>query len=104
MRYITDPQVIAIRDAVSLEPDEQCAREAATVTVRLRGGETVTDEIAACRGSAARPLSQDELHTKVRGLVEPVLPGTSAQLIDAVEALWDARSLDRLAALVRGSR
>jgi 2-methylcitrate dehydratase PrpD len=98
---LIDPDVVRVRDRVTLTPDDACAREEATVTLYLTGGGRRTAHVAACRGSLRRQLTAEELETKVRRLVEPVLPGRSDALTAAVRALPSAPGVEGLAEVVR---
>lgn len=88
--------VVTVRSLSSLVVEAQRPRDSAAVTVHLRGGQTLNQEIAHARGSLARPLTQAELEDKVHHLVEPVLPGGSAALVSSVMELAAAPDLDSL--------
>jgi len=70
----------------------------ARLEVRLRDGTILEEAVEHARGSAARPLTDDELLTKVQLLVEPVLlgSGASTSLADAVFSLDGAAGCDAL--------
>ncbi|MFI6347881.1 MmgE/PrpD family protein [Streptomyces sp. NPDC050560] len=96
------PDAVRLRSLTTLRPSEDCARDAATITVERRGAEPVTVHIPHARGSLERPLTDDELHAKVRGLVAPVLgPDAADTLRRAVDALADAADPAELVAAVR---
>lgn len=95
---VTDHDVTALRSKVTFEVDEDCPRDQATVTIHLADGSTLIEHVAHARGSLARPLSEAELGAKVRGLVEPVLPGRSEGLFSAVADLPQRADLGQLIA------
>lgn len=91
-----------LRALITLRPDEKRARDEAFIQVTRAGAEPVTVHVEHARGSLARPLTDDELHGKVRRLVEPVLgTGTTQPIADAVAGLADAPGLDGLLAVLR---
>jgi hypothetical protein len=58
------------------------------------------EHVEHARGSFARPLTDEELFSKVEMLVEPRLgPGVAQSLSDAVRTLETSASLDALVAL-----
>jgi 2-methylcitrate dehydratase PrpD len=87
--------VRALRTKTTLVSSPDVARDAARLEARLRNGTTVQERVAHARGSMARPLTDAELFSKVRLLVEPHLGERAGQrLVDAVLAIDDAASLD----------
>jgi 2-methylcitrate dehydratase PrpD len=87
--------VRALRAKTKLVPDAGIARDAARLEARLHDGTVVEEQVAHARGSAARPLTDAELFSKVRLLVAPQLGERAGQrLVDAVLAIDDAASLD----------
>ncbi|WP_051342782.1 MmgE/PrpD family protein [Pseudonocardia spinosispora] len=93
-----DPQLVALRDTVSVHTSEEIAQYAGRVDVRTRDGRTLRAE-----GDVSTPRSPDEqapaLHRKFVGLVEPVL-GTDAtgrlrRLLTDLPGLRSVRELAR---------
>jgi 2-methylcitrate dehydratase PrpD len=98
----TAPEVVRLRDRITLLPTVDCARDEASIRVERAGGEPVDLHIEHARGSLARPLTDDELLGKVRGLVEPVLgPKATETIRGAVDRLDTAPTLDDLLAAIR---
>ena len=66
----------------------------------MKNGEHFSQRIDAVRGSAQNPMSHDELATKARDLMTPILGSAQcARLIDAVfniESMPDMRALSSL--------
>jgi 2-methylcitrate dehydratase PrpD len=77
----TSPDAAALRAVTELVPSDDCARDAATVVVRLTGGKEVSAHVSHARGSLSRPLTDGELMAKVDALTEPVLGASSAATI-----------------------
>jgi 2-methylcitrate dehydratase PrpD len=91
--------VRALRAKTVLVASPEIPRDAARLEARLQNGTTVEEAVAHARGSLARPLTDAELFSKVRLLVEPGLGERAGQqLVGAVLALDDAVSLDTLIA------
>lgn len=95
----TDQGVARLRGLVKLIVDERVASDEAIVTVRLADGRELERHVCHARGSLAHPLDDAELDAKVRALVEPVLPGRTDRIVDALYGLplaadlgllWDA--------------
>ena len=61
---IDEPAVVAFRNKVSAQADDAVPIEAAIVTVRTKGGRTLTAHVKHARGSLERPLSDAEIEAK----------------------------------------
>jgi 2-methylcitrate dehydratase PrpD len=72
-----------LRGVTRFAPSPDIRRDEARLEVRLAGGTTVAEHVAHARGSRLRPLTDDELAAKARGLIEPVLPGRTGRIIAA---------------------
>jgi 2-methylcitrate dehydratase PrpD len=96
----TAPEVTRLRGLIALEPDPAIERDAAVLLIGLRSGDPVVMRVDHTRGSAARPLTDEELLAKVRELVTPVLGGAD-RLRAAVDGLPRAPDLSELFAAVR---
>jgi 2-methylcitrate dehydratase PrpD len=107
----TDRQVARLRALITLDADAAVARDAAVLRVSLRpvpgrepGGDWPAVEVAVehTRGSAARPLTDDDLLGKVRALFGPVLgEGAAARARDAIGKLPGAGDTSALLAAIR---
>ncbi|MER5438468.1 MmgE/PrpD family protein [Streptomyces sp. NPDC002790] len=84
--YATDFVVSAsarrLRSLVTFEPREECGRDAARIDVTMTDGTVLSHEVAHARGSMARPLTEEELRAKARGLVDAFRP-SGADALDA---------------------
>jgi 2-methylcitrate dehydratase PrpD len=111
----TAPEVARLRGLITLEPDPAVARDAAVLRISLRpadprgadprgadpkGADPIEIRVDHTRGSAARPLTDDELLAKVQALVAPVL-GEADRLRAAVDRLPNASGLSELFAAIR---
>jgi 2-methylcitrate dehydratase PrpD len=76
--------VRALRAKARLVPGDGIARDGARLEARLRDGSIVEETVEHARGSAARPLTDDELLVKVQLLVDPVLGSGAARALSAV--------------------
>jgi 2-methylcitrate dehydratase PrpD len=107
----TDPEVARLRSLIKLDVDPAVARDAAVLRVGLRprpGREPAVEwpavEVAVehTRGSAARPLTDDDLLGKVRALFGPVLGERAADHArDAIGKLPSAEDTSALLAAIR---
>ncbi len=98
----TEPEVARLRGLITFDPDPGVGRDAAQLRIERRCAGPVQVRVEHSRGSAARPLSDEDLLAKVRSLVAPVLGEQAADMIrDAVDGLPGAPGPSRLfAALV----
>lgn len=103
---LADPAIQRLRERVVLEPDPQMPRDAASVTLEFSGGlalgsRALARSIAHCRGSAERPMSNDELEFKFReqctGILAPVAADAIIGGCWSIESMQDAGELARLA-------
>ncbi|RKN45875.1 MmgE/PrpD family protein [Streptomyces hoynatensis] len=82
--YATEVVVSAaagrLRSLVAFLPEPERGRDSARVEVAMADGALLVHEVAHARGSLARPLTEEELGVKARGLVERVLPGGTGAL------------------------
>lgn len=96
-----DPAVLRQRAKVRLVPDAALEallpRRVAAVTVTLADGTVLTERVGEVRGTAANPMSRQEVVQKCRDLIAPVLGADRAErLIGAmleIETLPDLRDL-----------
>ena len=94
MPAVQDPALAALRAKVVAECDASLPRGAARVTITLADGRTHQASVEHPRGSAERPLSDDELAAKYR--TNAALGGTTADVEAQIAALW---ALDRSASI-----
>lgn len=80
---VRDPALIAFQDRVETTLDPALANDAAIVTLTMRDGGTHRSHIAHARGSAARPMTDQELTAKFHDLAEPVIGSARAAAVMA---------------------
>ncbi|HXP94466.1 MAG TPA: MmgE/PrpD family protein [Candidatus Binatia bacterium] len=88
-RVIRD-DVRALRAKTELSPQSDVARDEVRVEVRLSDGTRFEEHVEHARGSLERPLTDKELFAKAQALVDPIFPGRTAKLREAVGTLADA--------------
>ena len=69
------------------------------ITVELADGRTLEHHVDHAIGSEARPMSDDDIERKFRGLAEPVLPASNIDRL--IEGCWNIEKVDDVGALVR---
>ena len=93
VRYVPDPDLAALLPA-----------RVAVVEVHLRDGTRLSERVEAVRGTVRNPMDRDEVVTKARDLIEPVLGGATAnRLIATILALEETRDLRSLRPLLQRS-
>ncbi|MEX2532686.1 MAG: MmgE/PrpD family protein, partial [Nitriliruptoraceae bacterium] len=70
---VTAADLVALRAKTTLIVDDTIARDQSRIEVTLSGGDTLIEEVQHAPGSITRPLTDDELYTKVDTLITPVL-------------------------------
>ena len=70
---IDDPGIVALRDSIEAIPDQAIGRGEAIVEVKLTDGRTLSSHVLNARGSATRPMTDDELDAKFRAQASLVL-------------------------------
>ncbi|GAB2883270.1 MmgE/PrpD family protein [Streptomyces mayteni] len=80
--FVVSDAARRLRGLVAFEPTAECARDAARIEVSLADGGVLGHEVTHARGSLARPLTDEELRIKARGLVDRVRAG-GADALDA---------------------
>jgi 2-methylcitrate dehydratase PrpD len=103
-----DPAVLRERAKVQLVPDDELEKlmpqRTAIVEVTLANGQTVRERVGTVRGTAANPMTKDELIAKARDLVVPVLGAPTFQkLSDTVFALENVKNVNELRPLIQKS-
>ena len=101
-----DPAILRQRAKVQLVPDEALNRflptRAAIVEITLTDGTHLTERVEAVRGTAANPMTRDEVVAKARDLITPVLgAATCTKLIEKVLALENVKDVRELRPLLQ---
>jgi 2-methylcitrate dehydratase PrpD len=68
---VDDPEVVRLRDAVTVIPDDTVGKRGARVRITMRDGTTVDHVVEANRGTPDNPLSDDDLAAKLRSIAVP---------------------------------
>jgi 2-methylcitrate dehydratase PrpD len=100
-----DPTVLRERAKVQLVPDEQLERliplRVAMVEITLVDGTHLTERVEHVRGTPENPMTRDEVVTKARDLMTPVLgTETCPNLIERVLALDNVKDIRELRPLL----
>lgn len=96
---VHDPAVVALRSLTRVRLNAASPKGAASVTVRTTDGRRLETTMLHPRGSAARPLSNQEIEDKVRGLA---LYGGFRGPIDRIIAmLWQLDTLPSIEVLAK---
>jgi 2-methylcitrate dehydratase PrpD len=97
---VADERVRALRSRVQVLLAAELPRGAARVDLTLASGRTISATVLGARGSAAHPLSDEEIEGKVHGLAELAGSHDVTAIINAVwhlDAAADVRALMGLA-------
>ena len=98
---MSDPATLAIKERVSLIPDEELmdpsAPRSGKVIASLKDGSTVEHFTPHAYGTKENPMSTEDVNSKVKLLLEPVLgprkTGTVIEMVNNLEELPDVREL-----------
>ncbi len=94
---IHDQQTIVLRNKVNAVIDPSLDPDAACIVIRLSNGQRLEKQVLHAIGSAARPMTEQDLNNKFTDLVVPVLgQDRSAALL---RACWDVESCRNMAEL-----
>jgi 2-methylcitrate dehydratase PrpD len=101
-----DPVILRERAKVQLVPDEELGRlmprRQSIVEVTLTDNTKLRDHVDSVRGTAANPMTSDEIRTKARDLMVPVLGQPSAsKLIDRIFSLENVKDIRELRPLLQ---
>src|ERR1019366_5080048 len=86
-----DPAVMRQRAKVKIVPDEELGRlmprRQSIVEITLTDGTKLREHVDSVRGTVANPMTREEIATKARDLMQPVLGAAStAALIERIFA------------------
>lgn len=81
---IADPQVADLRARIEATPDASVGRDQAVAEVSFEDGRTLRSQVLVTRGSAARPMTDDELDAKFRSQARLVLPSDRVEQLLAL--------------------
>jgi 2-methylcitrate dehydratase PrpD len=93
-----DPAVLRERAKVQLVPDEELERlmpqRTAIVEVTLTDGRMVSERVGTVRGTAANPMTREEITAKARELIVPVLGAATFQKL--ADRVFDIERLNNV--------
>jgi 2-methylcitrate dehydratase PrpD len=97
---VRDPQVIDLRDRIKAAVDPTLKEDAATIRITQKDGRTLEKHVEHAIGSLARPMSDQDLEAKFRGLCEGILLPKQIDAIIAqcwrIDGLRDSGLLARM--------
>ena len=79
--YVDDAEVVALRQKVKLIGDPTLGRDEARGAMKLSDGRVVVAHIQHCRGSLARPMTDEELGEKFMAQAGTLIPVQRAQAL-----------------------
>lgn len=98
---VLDPQVVALRDKVTVSTDAAIGPEQARVRVVLADGKSHEMYVERARGCLERPMTDAELEAKFRSLAAAEL--TPEEVDKLVEQCWSLADLPDAAVIARGT-
>lgn len=98
---VRDPRVVTLRDRVEAVADKAVHEAAASITITMKNGQIVEKHVKHAIGSLERPMSDQDLEAKFRGLVDGVL--SKAETEHLLALCWKVESLPEAAALARAA-
>ncbi len=96
---VRNPNVVALRGRVTATADASIRKTEARVTLQLNDGRRLSRHVEHALGTLQRPMSDADLETKFRSLVEGVLPRGQADAL--IAKCWSVATLDDAAELAR---
>ena len=87
--HLRDPAILAVSDRVDGRRDEDIeahfpAQMGAAVEITLLDGSTREARVMDCKGTAANPMSDDDLFAKAAGLVRNLAPAVDLSLVRSI--------------------
>ena len=108
LERMKDPEILRQRAKVQLIGEEELERllprRVAIVEVTLTDGTKLTERVDAVRGTPANPMTREEIVTKARDLIAPVLGApTAGKLIDNIFDIENVKDIRELRPLLQKS-
>jgi 2-methylcitrate dehydratase PrpD len=96
---VTDAAILetARRVGMTIVPGQARTNLAATVTIRLKDGRTVSKQVTSFKGTPERPLDRAELRDKFLLLTRHIDRGRMERIFERLQAIEDEKALDWLA-------
>jgi 2-methylcitrate dehydratase PrpD len=87
-----DPDVLAMRQRVTVDGNPEWGRGKAIIRIRTRDGRELAHEVDAVRGTAANPMPRSEVEEKARDLLDSVVGERRASGL--IGGIWGLESVD----------
>ncbi len=98
---VRDPKVVALRDRVEAIADTTLHESEAKVSITLKNNKKIDKHVKHAIGSLERPMSDQDLEAKFRGLAEGVL--SKAETDRLIDLCWKVEGLPAASALARAA-
>jgi 2-methylcitrate dehydratase PrpD len=98
---VQDPKVIALRDRVHAEDEEGIREDEAYASILLEDGRRLEKHVEHAIGSLERPMTNDDLEKKFRGLADGVLSPDQTDRLMA--SCWSIMTSKDVGAIARAS-
>ena len=98
---VRDKKVIALRDRVSAAVEPGIHEDQVRIAIKLKSGKMLEKYIEHAVGSIDRPLSDDDLEAKFRGLADGIL--SKAEADGLIQLCWDVAKLKDAGEVARAS-
>ncbi|OGA39310.1 MAG: 2-methylcitrate dehydratase [Betaproteobacteria bacterium RIFCSPLOWO2_12_FULL_62_13] len=98
---VRDPQIVALRGRISVEPDAAIRKTEAYVSIAFKNGRSYSKHVPHALGTLERPMSDADLEAKFRGLTAGILP--SGQIEEVIASCWNLSALEDAGALARAA-
>jgi len=95
---IADPDIMAMRDRLTVEDDVSMPIDGSDMTVTLKDSRTVSIQLRDCIGSTGRPMTNPELEAKFRASGEAILDHD--KLDEVIKLSWNLEDLDDVRVLI----
>ena len=96
---VDDPEVVRLRDLVTVIPDDTVGKRGARMRITMRDGTTADHVVEANRGTPDNPLSDDDLAAKLRSIAVPRI-GVQA-VNDLLARCWELDTASLAADVLR---
>jgi 2-methylcitrate dehydratase PrpD len=89
---VQDVEVAELRGKLTLEPDSALSVSSARLVIKMRDGAILRANVDNCLGSQAKPMTDEDISTKFRGLALNVIGEQAAEILQ--QYCWQLRELD----------
>jgi 2-methylcitrate dehydratase PrpD len=96
---LRDPLVAALRAKINMKTDDAVGREAATARIVFKDGKALEATVKDCRGSAGRPLTDEDISVKTLDQLRVAFAAANAERI--VAECWKIEQFPRVEPLAK---